>query len=80
MLKQGNGAHARPPPAAALPHPLAPLPPSISPPPAQVMLKQDNGVYACIAEDAVRYNLGEVRAAGLGGIARLCGRGAGRGL
>ena len=25
------------------------------------MLKQDNGVYACIAEDAVRYNLGEVK-------------------
>jgi hypothetical protein len=25
------------------------------------MLKQDSGVYACIAEDDVRYNLGEVR-------------------
>jgi hypothetical protein len=24
------------------------------------MLKQDSGVYACIAEDVVRYNLGEV--------------------
>lgn len=27
----------------------------------QVMLKQDSGVYACIAEDSVRYNLGEVK-------------------
>ena len=25
------------------------------------MIKQDSGVYACIAEDAVRYNLGEVK-------------------
>jgi hypothetical protein len=25
------------------------------------MLKQDNGEYACIAEDTVRYNLGEVK-------------------
>lgn len=31
------------------------------PGPWQVMLKQDSGVYACIAEDAVRYNLGEVK-------------------
>lgn len=27
----------------------------------QVMLKQDSGEYACIAEDLVRYNLGEVK-------------------
>jgi hypothetical protein len=47
----------------------------------QVMLKQDDGVYACIAEDDVRYNLGEVshnqdchmRARNLGGAPR--GRG-----
>jgi hypothetical protein len=25
------------------------------------MLRQDSGEYACIAEDAVRYNLGEVK-------------------
>lgn len=31
------------------------------------MIKQDSGVYACIAEDAVRYNLGEVRMGGGGG-------------
>ncbi|KAI8470773.1 MAG: hypothetical protein J3K34DRAFT_419381 [Monoraphidium minutum] len=31
------------------------------PGPWQVMLKQDSGVYACIAEDTVRYNLGEVK-------------------
>jgi hypothetical protein len=28
---------------------------------AQVMLKQDSGEYACIAEDKVRYNLGDVK-------------------
>lgn len=28
---------------------------------AQVLLKQDNGEYACIAEDQVRYNLGDVK-------------------
>lgn len=28
---------------------------------AQVMLKQDNGEYACIAEDLTRYNLGELK-------------------
>lgn len=27
----------------------------------QVLLKQDNGDYACIAEDRVRYNLGDVK-------------------
>lgn len=27
----------------------------------QVMLRQDTGEYACIAEDKVRYNLGEVK-------------------
>lgn len=27
----------------------------------QVMLKQDSGEYACIAEDRVRYNLGDVK-------------------
>jgi hypothetical protein len=27
----------------------------------QVMLKQDSGEYACIAEDKVRYNLGDVK-------------------
>eukprot|EP00879_Flechtneria_rotunda_P021558 GHRR01022721.1.p1 GENE.GHRR01022721.1~~GHRR01022721.1.p1 ORF type:complete len:234 (+),score=58.01 GHRR01022721.1:76-777(+) len=31
------------------------------PGPWQVMLKQDSGEYACIAEDKVRYNLGEVK-------------------
>lgn len=31
------------------------------PGPWQVMLKQDNGEYACIAEDAMRYNLGDVK-------------------
>lgn len=25
------------------------------------MLKQDSGEYACIAEDTLRYNLGEVK-------------------
>lgn len=25
------------------------------------MLRQDNGEYACVAEDRVRYNLGEVK-------------------
>lgn len=28
---------------------------------AQVMLKQDSGELACIAEDRVRYNLGELK-------------------
>ena len=28
---------------------------------AQVMLRQDNGEYACIAEDEKRYNLGEAK-------------------
>lgn len=28
---------------------------------AQVLLKQDSGEYACIAEDQVRYNLGDVK-------------------
>ena len=28
---------------------------------AQVMLRQDNGQYACIAEDERRYNLGEAK-------------------
>jgi len=28
---------------------------------AQVMLKQDSGEYACIAEDLTRYNLGELK-------------------
>jgi hypothetical protein len=27
----------------------------------QVLLKQDSGDYACIAEDKVRYNLGDVK-------------------
>ena len=27
----------------------------------QVMLRQDNGEYACIAEDEKRYNLGEAK-------------------
>ena len=27
----------------------------------QVMLRQDNGEYACIAEDVRRYNLGEAK-------------------
>ena len=27
----------------------------------QVMLKQDSGEYACIAEDVARYNLGDVK-------------------
>ena len=27
----------------------------------QVMLKQDSGEYACIAEDRARYNLGDVK-------------------
>ena len=27
----------------------------------QVMLRQDNGEYACVAEDARRYNLGEAK-------------------
>ena len=27
----------------------------------QVMLRQDNGEYACIAEDERRYNLGEAK-------------------
>jgi len=31
------------------------------PGPWQVMLRQDGGEYACIAEDAVRYNLGELK-------------------
>ncbi|GAX79735.1 hypothetical protein CEUSTIGMA_g7176.t1 [Chlamydomonas eustigma] len=31
------------------------------PGPWQVMLKQDNGEYACIAEDRMRYNLGDVK-------------------
>lgn len=31
------------------------------PGPWQVLLKQDNGEYACIAEDKLRYNLGEVK-------------------
>ncbi|KAF8067228.1 LPA3 [Scenedesmus sp. PABB004] len=31
------------------------------PGPWQVLLKQDSGDYACIAEDAVRYNLGDVK-------------------
>ncbi|GFR41032.1 hypothetical protein Agub_g1465, partial [Astrephomene gubernaculifera] len=31
------------------------------PGPWQVMLKQDGGEYACIAEEPVRYNLGEVK-------------------
>jgi len=31
------------------------------PGPWQVMLKQDNGEYACIAEDLTRYNLGELK-------------------
>ncbi|KXZ56733.1 hypothetical protein GPECTOR_1g660 [Gonium pectorale] len=31
------------------------------PGPWQVMLKQDGGEYACIAEDRARYNLGEVK-------------------
>jgi len=31
------------------------------PGPYQIMLKQDSGEYACIAEDPVRYNLGEVK-------------------
>ncbi len=30
-------------------------------PGAQVMLRQDNGQYACIAEDARRYNLGAAK-------------------
>jgi hypothetical protein len=29
--------------------------------PLQVMLRQDSGEYACIAEDVVRYNLGELK-------------------
>ena len=29
--------------------------------PLQVMLKQDSGEYACIAEDPLRYNLGDVK-------------------
>ena len=29
--------------------------------PAQVMLKQDSGEYACIAESSVRYNLGDAK-------------------
>ena len=29
--------------------------------PVQVMLRQDNGQYACIAEDERRYNLGEAK-------------------
>jgi hypothetical protein len=29
--------------------------------PLQVLLKQDSGEYACIAEDKLRYNLGEVK-------------------
>lgn len=28
---------------------------------AQVMLRQDSGEYACIAEDERRYNLGEAK-------------------
>ncbi|GFH19530.1 DUF1995 domain-containing protein, partial [Haematococcus lacustris] len=31
------------------------------PGPWQIMLKQDNGEYACIAEDRTRYNLGELK-------------------
>ena len=31
------------------------------PGPWQVLLRQDSGEYACIAEDSVRYNLGEVK-------------------
>jgi hypothetical protein len=31
------------------------------PVPWQVMLKQDNGEYACVAEDTLRYNLGQVK-------------------
>ncbi|KAF6264893.1 hypothetical protein COO60DRAFT_1481321 [Scenedesmus sp. NREL 46B-D3] len=31
------------------------------PGPWQVLLKQDSGEYACIAEDGLRYNLGEVK-------------------
>ena len=27
----------------------------------QVMLRQDNGEYACVAEDEKRYNLGEAK-------------------
>jgi hypothetical protein len=33
----------------------------ISRTPDQVMLRQDSGEYACIAEDKVRYNLGELK-------------------
>lgn len=29
--------------------------------PWQVLLRQDSGEYACIAEDPTRYNLGEVK-------------------
>ena len=35
------------------------------PGPWQVMLRQDNGVYACVAEDQKRYNLGAVSARNL---------------
>ncbi len=42
------------------PTPLRPTPPRPCPLP-QVMLKQDNGQYACIAEDSARYNLGDVK-------------------
>lgn len=44
------------------------------PGPWQVMLRQDNGVYACVAEDEKRYNLGAVRIAHLGTAGRECQR------
>ena len=35
--------------------------PHFVPASTQVMLKQDSGEYACIAEDPLRYNLGDVK-------------------
>ncbi len=47
------------------------------PGPWQVMLKQDNGEYACIAERRERYNLGDVKEemqAAMGLNTEVCGR------
>ena len=54
------------------------------PGPWQVMLKQDDGAYACVAEDRLRYTLGEAKdemagAMGIGEESALGGGGAGSG-
>ena len=38
------------------------------PGPWQVMLRQDNGRYVCVAEDKKRYNLGNVKQALMGAV------------